>query len=68
MAWKRSQSSQSSQNGASREFVVAFLDTNELTQEELEKLDEDEDEEDEFDFNPNTLSVKPPKKIKVKLK
>lgn len=68
MAWKRSQSSQSSQNGAPREFVVAFLDTNELTQEELEKLDEDEDEEDEFDFNPNTLSVKPPKKIKVKLK
>ena len=70
MAGKRSQRSQSesSHNQAPREFVVAFRGTNELTQEELENLDEDEEEEDEFDFNPNTLSVKPPKKIKVELK
>ena len=68
MAWRRSQNTQSSQNGASREFIIAFLDTFELTPEELESLDDDEDEEDEFDFNPNTLSVKPPKKKRVRLK
>ena len=68
MAWRKSKKSQSSQNEASREYIVAFRDTFELTQEELESLDDDEDEEDEFDFNPNTLSVKPPRKRRVTFK
>ena len=50
------------------DWIVAFIDTSDLTPEDLENEDEDDDEEDEYDFNPNTLSVKPPKKMKVTIK
>ena len=61
MAWRRSQ------NEASGElFNVAFLQTNDLTRDELEELEDEGNEE--FDCNPNTLSVKPPKRVKVKLR
>ena len=56
--------SQSQASEASRDVRVAFRETHELTQEELEQ-DDDDEEDDDFDFNPNTLSSKPPRKRNV---
>ena len=58
---------QNSQDSANRDFTVAFISTNDLSQEELEE-EEDDDDDDDYDFNPNSLSSKLPRKRNVEMR
>ena len=67
MIRKKKYNQSQSQNGESKEFTILFLETSELTEEDLENED-DEDEDDDFDFNPNSLSTKQPRKRNVEIR
>ena len=55
------------QSGENKEYTILFLDTSELTEEDLEDEDDDDDDND-FDFNPNSLSTKQPRKRNVEIR
>ena len=67
MIRKKKYNQSQSQNGENKEFTILFLETSELTEEDLENED-DEDDDDDFDFNPNSLSTKQPRKRNVEIR